>query len=61
MRISIFAAIAAGLAALMAWSGAEAAEAEIRSFSFECETPDGRVVKPLHGDIEGDTYTDLPA
>ena len=61
MGISIFAAIAAGLAALMLWSGAEAAEAEIRSFSFDCETPDGRIVKPLHGDIEGDTYTDLPA
>ena len=59
--ISIFAAVAVGLAALMLWSGAEAAEAEIRSFSFECETPDGRVVKPLHGDIAGDTYTDLPA
>ena len=61
MGISIFAAAAAGLATLILWSGAEAAEAEIRSFSFECETPDGRVVKPLHGDIEGDTYTDLPA
>ena len=61
MGISIFAAVAAGLAALMLWSGAEAAEAEIRSFSFDCETADGRIVKPLHGDIEGDTYTDLPA
>ncbi|MDD9991694.1 MAG: SH3 domain-containing protein [Rhodospirillales bacterium] len=61
MGISIFTAAAAGLAALMLWSGAEAAEAEIRSFSFDCETPDGRIVKPLHGDIEGDTYTDLPA
>ena len=59
--ISIFAAAAAGLAALTLWSAAEAAEAEIRSFSFACETPDGRIVKPLHGDIEGDTYTDLPA
>ena len=45
----------------MLWSGAEAAEAGIRSFSFDCETPDGRIVKPLHGDIKGDTYTDLPA
>ena len=61
MGISIFAAVAAGLAALMLWSGAEAAEAEIRSISFNCETADGRIVKPLHGDIEGDTYTDLPA
>ena len=61
MGIRIFTAVASGLAALMFWSGAEAAEAEIRRFSFDCETPDGRVVKPLHGDIEGDTYTDLPA
>ena len=61
MGISIFAAVVAGLAALMLWSGAEAAEVEIRSFSFECETPDGRIVKPLHGDVEGVTYTDLPA
>ena len=59
--MKILAAVAAGLAALMLGSRAEAAEAEIRSFSFGCETPDGRVVKPLHGDIEGDTYTDLPA
>ena len=57
----VLAAVAAGLAAPMLWSGAEAAEAEIRSFSFGCETPDGRIVKPLHGDIEGDTYTNLPA
>ena len=61
MGISIFAAAVAGLTALTIWSAAEAAEAEIRSFSFGCETPDGRVVKPLHGDIAGDTYTDLPA
>ena len=61
MGKSIFAAAAAGLAALTLWSAAEAAEAEIRSFSFDCETPDGRIVKPLHGDIEGDTYADLPA
>ncbi len=61
MGISIFAAAVAGLTALTIWSAAEAVEAEIRSFSFGCETPDGRVVKPLHGDIAGDTYTDLPA
>ena len=42
-------------------SEAEAAEAEIRGFSFACETPDGRSVKPVHGDIEGELYTDLPA
>ena len=52
---------AAGLAAAMLWSEAEAAEAEVQSFSFECETPDGRSVKPVHGDIEGEVYTDLPA
>ena len=61
MGMSVVAALVAGLAAPMLWSGAEAAEAEVRAYSFECETPDGRIVKPLHGDIEGDTYTDLPA
>ena len=61
MGICIFAAVATGLAVLMLWSQAEAAEATIRSFSFDCETPDGRLVKPLHGDVEGITYTDLPA
>ena len=52
---------AAGLAAAMLWTGAEAAEAEIPGFSFECETPDGRAVKPVHDDINGEAYTDLPA
>ena len=51
---------AAGLAAAMLWSEAEAAEAQIRGFSFECETPDGQAVKPVHGDIEGEIYTNLP-
>ena len=45
----------------MLWSEAEAAEAQIRGFSFECETPGGGSVKPVHGDIEGELYTDLPA
>ena len=52
---------AAGLAAAILLSEAEAAEADIRGFSFECATPDGREVKPVHGDIEGEVYTDLPA
>ena len=52
---------AATLAAMMVWSGADAAEATIRDFPFGCETPDGQVVKPRLGDIDGVTYTDLPA
>ena len=36
---------AAGLAAAMLRSGAEAAEAEILGFCFDCETPDGQLVK----------------
>ena len=35
-------ALAAVLATMTAWSGAEAAEARITSFVFGCETPEGR-------------------
>ncbi len=56
----VFAA-AAGLAALTMWSGAGAAETLIEGFSFGCETADGTIVKPRHGDIEGMSYPDLPA
>ena len=59
--VSVFAAMAAGLAALVLGSEAEATEVHIRSFFFECETPDGRIVKPRHGDIVGMTYSNLPA
>ena len=59
--VRVFAVVVAALAAIAVRSGAEAAEAHIRSFPFGCETPDGRTVKPRLGDIEGVTYTDLPA
>ena len=59
--MSVFSAAAAGLVALTLWSSAEAAETRIRAFPFSCDTPDGQVVKPRHGDIEGVSYTDLPA
>ena len=59
--MSVFAAVAAGLVALTLWSSAEAAETRIRAFPFSCDTPDGEIVKPRHGDIEGVSYTDLPA
>ena len=55
------AAAALALAATPPGPGAAAAEAEIRPFPFGCEAPDGRILKPRHGDIEGVTYTDLPA
>ena len=59
--VSVFAAVVAGLAALSLWSSAGAAETLIEGFSFGCETSDGGIVKPRHGDIEGVSYTDLPA
>ena len=61
VRMSVIAAAVAGLAALTTWSSAEAAETRIQGFSFGCESPDGETVKPKHGDIEGVSYTDLPA
>ena len=57
---SVFAA-AAGLVALTMWPGAGSAETLIEGFSFGCETADGMIVKPRHGDIEGMSYPDLPA
>ena len=57
----MLAAAVAALAAMSVWSGAYAAEATIRDFPFGCETPGGQIVKPRHGDIDGVTYTDLPA
>lgn len=60
-RLTAAVALAAVPAATMAWSGAMAAEAEIRPFPFGCETADRRIVKPRHGDIGGVTHTDLPA
>ena len=49
------------LAAPMGWASAEAAETHIEDFLFACETSDGQIVKPKHGDIEGVIYTALPA
>ena len=57
----LLAAATAALAASMVWSGAEATETHIEHFVFGCETSDGRIVKPRHGDIEGVIYTALPA
>ena len=54
-------AAAAVLAVLSPWSGAGAAETLIEGFSFGCETADGRIVRPRHGDIEGVAYADIPA
>ena len=60
-QLAAAAAAAVALTATLLWSSAMAAEAEIRAFTFGCETPDGQIVKPRHGDIEGVSYTDLPA
>ena len=57
----VVAAGAAGLAVLALWSSAGAQEAFIEGFSFGCETADGEIVKPRHGDIEAVSYTDIPA
>ena len=59
MRVLV--ALAAVLATMTAWSGAEAAEARITRFVFGCETPEGRKLKPKFGNIGGVFYTDLPA
>ena len=53
--------VAALLAAMTGWLGAEAAEARITDFAFSCETPEGRKLKPKLGDVGGVFYTDLPA
>ena len=42
-------------------SPAQAAEARIGDFRFECRTPDGKRLKPKHGDINGAFFVDLPA
>ena len=57
----VLAALAAALAIAASWPGAEAAEVRIEGIPFACETADGRVVKPRHGDIDGLSFTDLPA
>ena len=55
-------AAAALLASLVLWSvDTEAAEARIEGFEFSCVTPDGRTLKPGHGDIAESVFSDLPA
>ena len=61
VRAALAVALAGVLAAPMGWPGAEAAETHIEDFLFGCETSDGHIVKPRHGDIEGVIYTALPA
>ena len=55
-------ALAAAFAVTIAVvSEVEAAEAQIGDFTFGCTTPDGEVLKPKHGDVEGALFIDLPA
>ena len=60
-NIRVLAALVVALAAVSTGSGAWAEEARITSFTFSCETLEGNTVKPQFGDIEGATYSDLPA
>ena len=59
--VSVFAVVTAGMVALTLWPGAGEAETLIEGFAFGCESPDDETLKPRHGDIEGMTYSDLPA
>ena len=43
------------------FSVVHAAEARILDFEFVCNTPDGKKLKPKHGDIDGGYFIDLPA
>ena len=57
-------ALAASLVALattFAWSAANAVDVRIEGYPFGCETPEGQLLKPKFGDVEGVFYTDLPA
>ena len=49
------------VAALWGWSDVQAEEARIAGFAFSCETLEGEKVKPKLGDIDGVSYSDLPA
>ena len=60
-QIACFLLSALLLAVLPAGSPAQAAEARIGDFRFECRTPDGKRLKPKHGDINGAFFVDLPA
>ena len=59
--MKVLAALVVAPVALSGWSIAEAAEARIASFIFSCETLEGNKVKPKFGDVEGLSYSDMPA
>ena len=59
--MKILAALVVALAAMWGWSVAQAEEARVEGFAFVCETVEGDKVKPKLGDIEGVSYSDLPA
>ena len=60
-RLAPVAAMAALMAGWAAGPGPQAAEVEIERFAFGCEAPDGRLLKPRYGDIDGVVFADLPA
>ena len=60
MRVFV-AAVAAALAATMAWSSAEAVDVQIDGFPFVCKSPEGEFLKPKFGDVDGIYFTGLPA
>ena len=49
------------LATTFDWSAANAVDVRIEEYSFGCETPEGQLLKPKFGDVEGVFYTDSPA
>ena len=57
----LLAAVAAALAATMAWSSAEAVDVQIDGFPFVCKSPEGEFLKPKFGDVDGIYFTGLPA
>ena len=52
--------LSVGLLCILMVPGAQAAEARIGDFKFECRTQDGKRLKPKHGDIDGAYFIDLP-
>ena len=60
MRV-LAAALAAVVAATMAWSSAEAVDVQIDGFPFVCKSPEGEFLKPKFGDVDGIYFTGLPA
>ena len=45
------------LAGFVAWAD----EVQLNDYEFGCETPDGYLLKPKFGDIDGVFFTDMPA